>query len=55
MGHPQEPRLNFGVNYWSGIILTEAPSIVETTDALQRRVRHPPSSAFNNVLAKNCK
>jgi hypothetical protein len=41
-GHPQEPRLNFGVNYWSGIILTEAPSIVETTDTQQRMVRLPP-------------
>ena len=40
MGHPQEPRLNFGVNYWSGIILTEAPSILETTHTKQRRVRH---------------
>ena len=33
MGHPQDLRLNFEVNYWSGIVLTEAPSIVKTTDA----------------------
>jgi hypothetical protein len=32
VGHPQELRLNFEVNYLSGIILTKAPSIVETTD-----------------------
>ncbi len=31
MGHPQKPRLNLEVTYPSGIILTEAPSIVETT------------------------
>jgi hypothetical protein len=34
MVHPQELRLNFGVNYWSGIILTEAPSIVETNGCI---------------------
>ena len=42
MGHPQELRLNFEVIYPSGIILTEAPSIVETTRAQQNKVGHPP-------------
>ena len=41
MGHPQELRLNFEVTYPSGIILTEAPSIVEITDT-SARVGHPP-------------
>jgi hypothetical protein len=42
MGAPAKPRLNFGVIYPSGIILTEAPSIVETTKTKQRSVGHPP-------------
>jgi hypothetical protein len=35
-------RLNFEVIYPSAIIGTKAPSIVETTDAQQRRASHPP-------------
>jgi hypothetical protein len=46
MGHPQGPRLNFGVNYWSGIILTEAPSIVETTETKRRSMGHPPDPNY---------
>ena len=45
MGHPQGPRLNFGVNYWSGIILTEAPSILETTNTKLRGAGHPPKKS----------
>jgi hypothetical protein len=45
----KELRLNFEVNYWSGIILTEAPPIVETTDAPQRRVRHPPDRGYSTM------
>jgi hypothetical protein len=37
----RKPRLNFGVIYPSGIVLTKAPSIVETRQK-QRRVGHPP-------------
>jgi hypothetical protein len=47
MGHPQELRLNFEVTYLSGIILTKAPSIVETTDTKRTRVGHPPSTNCN--------
>jgi hypothetical protein len=44
VGHPQELRLNFGVIYPSGIILTEAPSIVKTTETKRRSMGHPPRS-----------
>jgi hypothetical protein len=44
--HPQELRLNFEVTYPSGIILTQAPSIVETTDTKPRRVGHAPMSVI---------
>ncbi len=52
MGHPQELRLNFGVIYPSGMILTEAPAIVETTDTKQRRMRHPPISLVTGAKKK---
>jgi hypothetical protein len=37
-GHLQKPSLNFEVTYPSGIILTEASSIVETTDKEAEKV-----------------
>jgi hypothetical protein len=43
MGHPQELSLNFEVTYPSGIILIEAPTIVEITDT-NASVGHPPIS-----------
>ena len=43
-GAPARTRLNFEVTYPSGIILTEAPSIVETTDTKRTRVGHPPTA-----------
>jgi hypothetical protein len=42
VGHPQELRLAFRVIYPSGIILTEAPSIVKTTETKRRSMGHPP-------------
>ena len=38
----QKLRLNFVVICSSGIIRTEAPSFVETTDTMRPRVGHPP-------------
>src|SRR5580704_6288612 len=55
MGHPQELRLNFEVIYPSGIILTEATSIVETTHTKLRRVGHPPYSAYKMNECLNSK
>ena len=39
------------MTYPSGIILTEAPSIVETTDTKRTRVGHPPRKFREAVYA----
>ena len=53
MGHPQKLGLNFEVIYSSGIVLTKAPSIVETTDTWQTRVGHPPAGNWAACVDNN--